>query len=183
MSRTSPTNEATPPIRWLPRASLSSSAPTSKSSRWTRITGSASGDRREERDLVAAPHRMVPADIFLVDRDPHHREVLQRLGEARPARLQPAEQRADRGHLGRRIDALLGDADPAAQPGEVQDFHQRRDGKRGRRVKASPLFLDGRGIRHASSLCNAAGLCKKAGAKGGMMKLAMLILAALLGAA
>src|SRR6185437_15246744 len=97
MSRTSPTKLATPPIPRLPPVSLPISAPISKSSRWTRIIASASGHRRKQRDLVAGADRVARLDIFLIDRDADHREILERRGKSRTAALQPAQQP---GHVG-----------------------------------------------------------------------------------
>src|SRR5690242_8316665 len=66
---------------------------------------------------------MVAGDIALVDGDAHDARVLERLGEARPARAQPIEQPRHRGDLRRQLDTLLGPADPDAQPGEIKEFH------------------------------------------------------------
>src|SRR5258708_35308455 len=100
----------------------------SKSSRWTRIIASASGDRRKEGDLVAVTDGMARLDVFLVDGDAHHRKILERLGEAGAARPQPAEQRRDVADTGGQRDILLGGAAPAAQPGRKEAFSPRRLG-------------------------------------------------------
>src|SRR4051812_50121164 len=54
--------------------------------------GSASGDRRENRDFVPVRDRVVASDIILVDRDPHYREIAQRFGIGGGAPAQPIEQ-------------------------------------------------------------------------------------------
>src|SRR5438477_123353 len=68
----------------FPRSS--SSAPTSKSSRCTRIIALASGHRREDRDLVTLPDGVIEPDIVLVDRHPDDRKITQRLGISIAAR-------------------------------------------------------------------------------------------------
>src|SRR5262245_36191349 len=102
MSRTRPTKLTTPPISCRPLVRALSSAPTSKSSRCTRIMASASGHRREDGDLVASGDGMVVLHIGLVHRHAHHREIFQRLGMAGRAGLEPVEQCTDALHLGRR---------------------------------------------------------------------------------
>src|SRR2546427_5222253 len=109
---------ATPPMRWLPAVRRSSSTPTSKSSRCTRIIGSASGDRREERDLVAFPQRVLGSDIILIDRNPHDSQIPQRLGISAAAGAQPIEQTPDIANFGRQGNLLLGAADARSQPSE-----------------------------------------------------------------
>src|SRR3984893_11598294 len=111
-------------MRWLPAASRSSSTPTLKSSRCTRIIGSASGDRREERDLVAFAQRVLGSDIVLIDRNAHDSEIPQRLGISAAAGAQPIEQPRDIANLGRQGDLLLGAADAGAQPGEIEQPHE-----------------------------------------------------------
>src|SRR5579883_2315418 len=86
----------------------------SKSSRCTRIIALASGHRREDRHLVLIGERVVAPDIFLVDRDPHDREVAQRLRVPRTARAEPVEQ-----------------------PGEIEDLHPNTSEK-GRKSQISP---------------------------------------------
>src|SRR5260221_9639787 len=125
-SRTSPTKLVTPPMFVLPRVRAASSAPTSKSSRCTRITGSASRHRRDQRHLVARRHRMVAGDIALVDGNAHDARVLERLGEARSAALEPVEQRRHGGDPGGQLDPFLGGADLGAQPGEIEQLHATR---------------------------------------------------------
>src|SRR5262245_59481602 len=88
-SRTTPTKLTTPPISVRPVVSAVHSAPTSKSSRCTRIISLPAGDRREDGDLVAGRDRMIERHIGLVHRDADDRQVLQRLGVARRARFQP----------------------------------------------------------------------------------------------
>jgi hypothetical protein len=70
----------------LPAASRSSSVPTSKSSRCTRIIALASGHRREDCDLVTLPDRVLEPDIVLIDRHPDDRKITQRLGISSAAR-------------------------------------------------------------------------------------------------
>src|SRR5271155_6129094 len=107
-----------PPIRWSPAASRSSSAPMSKSSRCTRIIASASGDRREDRDLVAGAYRVVEPHIVMVDRDPNDGAVLQRRRIIGAARAEPIEQPGHVADLRRQRQFLFGAADSRAQPGE-----------------------------------------------------------------
>src|SRR5690606_10045453 len=123
MSRTRPTKQATPPIAVLPRVSAAISAPTSNGSRWTRITGSPSGYRREQCDLVAGPDRMVGADILLVDRASHDGPVGECRGMARAAGGQPIDELSGRGDVPRRINILLTEPDPGAQPREIEHLH------------------------------------------------------------
>src|SRR6266436_4600 len=98
--------------------------PTSKSSRCTRIIGSASGDRREERDLVAFAQRVLGSDIVLIDRNPHDPQIPQRLGISAAAGAQPIEQRRDIANFGRQGDFFLGAADARSQPGEIEEPHE-----------------------------------------------------------
>src|SRR5271170_3476197 len=108
LSRTTPIKLATPPMPWSPLAIRSSSIPTSKSSRCTRIIALASGHRREQRDLVAVADPVVAPDIFLVDRDADDRQVLQCLGVTAAAPAQPFEKPLDVAHVGRQRQLLLG---------------------------------------------------------------------------
>src|SRR5690606_16066776 len=110
-SLTRPTKEARPPTRWLPRLSAASSAPASKGSRCTRTAMSASGDWREQRDLVAWCDRVARLGVLLVDRDADRPGILESLRETGPAARQPGEQLADRRHALRQGDLLLGGAD------------------------------------------------------------------------
>src|SRR5580704_18531387 len=103
MSRTNPMKLATPPIRELPADSRSSSAPTSKSSRCTRIIVLASGDRRENCDLVTLPDGVLEPDIVLIDRHPHDRNIAQSLGISAAPRSQPIEQPCHVLHSGRQV--------------------------------------------------------------------------------
>src|SRR5215469_4077852 len=123
MSRTRPMKDVTPPISLRPRVSAAISAPGSKSSRWTRIIASASGDRREERDLVAGFEAMVVGDVFAIDRDAHQLRVGQRVDIIRPARLQPIDELRHGRDAARRIEHLFGRADLLPQPGEIEEFH------------------------------------------------------------
>src|SRR3984893_10081324 len=123
MSRTSPMKLATPPMRWLPAASRSSSTPTSKSSRCRRIIGSASGDRWEQGDLVAFAQRVLGSDIILIDGNAHDSEIPQRLGISAAAGAQPIEQTRDIPNFGRQGDLLLGAPDARSQPGEIEQPH------------------------------------------------------------
>src|SRR5208282_4799781 len=122
--RTVPMKLTTPPMAVLPRVTVSISRPASKSSRCTRIMlASAAGHGREERDLVGGLHREIPADRTAVDRDTQGAAVLQGLGKARPARLQPIDQGPGRGHARRKIERFLGLADLGLEPGEIEQFH------------------------------------------------------------
>src|SRR5262249_45136694 len=121
-SRTTPTKLTMPPISCRSSVSRVISAPTSKSSRWTRII-SASRDRREQRNLVARAHGVVPGHVVLIDRDAHHRRVLQRVGKARAAALQPRQQIANGLDAGGEFDSLLGRPDLDAEPSEIEELH------------------------------------------------------------
>src|SRR5690348_10203905 len=123
MSRTSPMKDVTPPISRRPRVSAAISAPGSKSSRWTRIIRSASGDRREEGDLVAGFEAMVVGDVFAIDRDAHELGVGQRALVIRPARFQPIDELRHGRDRARGIEILFGGADLLPQPGEIEEFH------------------------------------------------------------
>src|SRR5579863_2904332 len=129
MSRTRPMKLVTPPISVRPRVSAAISAPGSKSSRWTRIIASASGDRREECDLVARLHAMRVADIFAIDRDAHEFRIVQRLGVVGPTRLQPINELGDGRDRARRIDGLFRGSDSLPQRGEIEDFHRANVGR------------------------------------------------------
>src|SRR5688572_13887311 len=100
ISRTRPTKVTTPPISCRPWVSALISAPTSKSSRWTRIMASPSGHRREDGDLVARGDGMIVLHVGLVHRHAHHREILQCLGMAGRTGLEPVEQALHVLHLG-----------------------------------------------------------------------------------
>src|SRR6516225_10845457 len=95
MSRTSPIKLATPPIRGLPAVRRSSSAPTSKSSRCTRIIASASGYRRKDGDLVTLPDGVPESDIIMIDGDANDPEDLERLGVPTAPPAQPIDQSRD----------------------------------------------------------------------------------------
>src|SRR6185437_17172318 len=90
---------------------------------------------------------MVARDIALVDRDAHDARILERLGKARPARLQPVEQRRHRGDRRRQLDALLGLADPDAQPSEIKEFHASH-------LWSGPARFN-RSLLHQTSTCSA----------------------------
>src|SRR5215469_7538467 len=123
-SRTVPTKVTMPPMVVLPRVSVSISRPTSKSSRWTRImAASTAGHGRKQRHFVARLEQGVPADMATVDCDAQRPPVLQRFGEAGPARLQPIDERCRRGNAGGQIEGFLGLADLGLEPGEVQQPH------------------------------------------------------------
>src|SRR6266852_1592445 len=82
-SRTRPTKLATAPTSLRPRVSASSSRPTSKSASWTRTRGtSASGDGREEGDLVAGLERRRGIGHLLVHGDAPALAGGERLGPA-----------------------------------------------------------------------------------------------------
>src|SRR5215469_10614872 len=69
---------------------------------------------------------MIPADIVLIDRHAHDPLVFERLGESRPARLQPIEQPGHGGDVAGQLDLLLGLADLGPEPGEIEDLHRLR---------------------------------------------------------
>src|SRR5689334_11013809 len=114
---------ATPQIRELPAANRSSSRPTSKSSRCTRIMALAPGNRREDGDLVAFSHWVLESDIVMVDRDTDDREIAQCLGISAAARSEPVEEAGYVPYFRRRFDLLLGAADTCPQPGKIQKLH------------------------------------------------------------
>src|SRR5690242_14370179 len=95
-SRTRPTKLARPPTSRRPFVRASSSRPTSKSSVWTRTRGTlTSGDRREERHLVAGLKRRSEVRHLLVHGDP---PLLARPERVRPAALAGAQLVDERGH-------------------------------------------------------------------------------------
>src|SRR5215471_13413765 len=108
---------------WSPAARLSSAAPTSISSRCTRIIALASGDRREDRDLVAFPQRMFTPDIVLIDRYPDDRKVPQRFGVPAAPRPKPVKQAGHVANPGRQFHHFLGATNARAQPGEIEKLH------------------------------------------------------------
>ena len=81
------------------------------------------GHRREQRQLADAGKRMVERHVLLVGGGTDH----PRIGEGEAAALiavrEPSDQIADRQHMGRDGDLLLGAAHPFADPGEIQKFH------------------------------------------------------------
>src|SRR5262245_58665462 len=79
-SRTKPMKLATPPTSARPLVSAAISAPMSKSCCCTRIIDLAARHRREQRHFVARLHRMIGADIFLVDGDAYDGAIGQRRG-------------------------------------------------------------------------------------------------------
>src|SRR3954454_6202053 len=113
ISRTNPTKLVTPPMLRSPSVRAANSAPTSKSSAWTRIAMSFSAPRhrREERHLVTGRQGVTRPDIFLIDRDTHHGRVLQRIGEVGAACLEPADEGGYVADFGRRRHFFLGDPD------------------------------------------------------------------------
>src|ERR1700735_135277 len=84
---------------------------------------SAAGHGWEQGDLVTWRQHPVASGVILINRDPDDREIGQRQGIAGAAGLEPGEQVADRLYLGGRIDLLLGQTDPASEPGEIDQLH------------------------------------------------------------
>src|SRR5215472_11315251 len=103
-------------MRWLPAVRRASSVPTSKSSRCTRIIASASGNRREDRNLVAFLQRMFIPDIVLIDRHPDDRKVPQRFGISAAPRPKPVKEASHVTNPGRQFDLFLGAPNARPQP-------------------------------------------------------------------
>src|SRR5215831_5329837 len=101
----------------------SSSAPTSKSSRCTRIIPSTPGHRWEQGDLVTFPDRMCEPDILLINGDANEPEVSQRLGMPVAAPPQPIEQPRHIIDLRRQSDVFLGAANARPQPSKIEKLH------------------------------------------------------------
>src|SRR5690349_9109794 len=118
-----PTKLARPPMSVRPVVSAASSAPTSKSSAWTRIN-SAPRYRWKQGDLVARLHRMIEGGVILVDRNFDRAAVGECRLMGRAQRLQPVQQFADIAYIGRRRQLLARFAELAAQPGEVKQLHR-----------------------------------------------------------
>src|SRR5437870_7451467 len=136
-SRTRPTKLASAPTSLRPRASASSSRPTSKSASWMRTRGtSASGDGREEGDLVARLERRRGIGHLLVDGDAPALAGGERLGPALVAIAQLLEQARHGRVRVRKRDLLARAADALAQAGEVEDRHH--EGQRTSRARFSP---------------------------------------------
>src|SRR5688572_19750123 len=101
-----PVNVATAPMSARPCVSRAISAPTSKSSRCSR-TKSASGHRREERNLTRALDRSVRLHVRVVDRRADDLRVLERIGIFLAAFREPGHEFPDGANAHRRIDLLL----------------------------------------------------------------------------
>src|SRR6185503_20899307 len=127
-SRTRPTKLATAPILSLPEMSRTS-RPRSKSSFCTETfirCPSSTGDRREERYLVARLDVRPGLRHRLVQRRAHRPGGREDLRPGPAAGAQVLAQRADGADRGRRVDLLAAAAQLLAQRGEEQDpdFHR-----------------------------------------------------------
>src|SRR5262245_36543031 len=122
-SRTSPMKLATPPMSARPLVSAAISAPMSKSSCCTRIIELTAGHRREQCNLIALLHRVVGADIFLIDGNAHDGAVGERRGMLGAPLGEPVQQGAHRAHARGGLDLLLADTDFALYPSEIEDAH------------------------------------------------------------
>ena len=121
ISRTSPTKLATPPTSVRPAVSAASSAPISKSSRWTLIM--------RAQPPVTGGKSATSSPVFTGGRGRHipgsrRRGTIERLARA-AACLGPrvdsqSSRRADGRDIGRRSHRLLADADLALQPSEIK---------------------------------------------------------------
>src|SRR3954468_14145044 len=115
-----PVKVATAPISVRARVSSAISAPMSKSSRCRRTVNSASGHRREERDLARTGDDGIRLHMRAVDCGADHLGVLERVGVLLAASGKPRDEFTDRAHASRRIDLLFRLADALAHPGEVE---------------------------------------------------------------
>src|SRR6516165_5367731 len=128
-ARHNPVKVTTAPMSVRPRVSFSTSAATSKASCCRRIVvvmtlaTSAAGHRREERDLVGAGDRRIGAHVMAVDCGADHLRIFESVGVTLAAPGEPADQIANGGDAGRRLDLLLRHADALAHPGEIQKLH------------------------------------------------------------
>src|SRR3990172_10990892 len=102
--RTMPVNVATAPMSVRPAVRAFTSAPTSKSSRWTRTLTSPSRHRRKERDLAGAGEARLRRHVLLVDGRADHMAAGEGLRIFRPPALQPIDELGHGRHLGRQLD-------------------------------------------------------------------------------
>src|SRR5436305_13381279 len=120
-ARQMPVKVATAPMSVRPCVSAAISAAMSKSSRCSR-TNSASGHRREERNLARARDCRVGLHMRAVDCSADYLRVLEGVGIFLATPRKPPHQFADRAHSGWGIDLFLRLADPLAHPGEIKQF-------------------------------------------------------------
>src|SRR5690606_22672864 len=146
-ARTVPTKLATAPTSSRPARSREISAPTSKSSCWTRVssvgaadrpdapaasTVSAPRDRRDEGDFRAVAQGRRGIGAHLVDGDLDVAPLAQRLAPGGAAAAQPGAQLAGAGDVAGQAHLLAREAQRLPQGGEVQDrdVHGRTSGFR-----------------------------------------------------
>src|SRR6185503_198030 len=121
-SRTMPTKLATAPTP-LSRERFFVSRERSKSSRCTETFISASGHRREERDLVAGADRRGGLGHVLVDGGAHVLLLRERPFPRAAALREVAAQGGDRRHTRRQLKLLGRGAELLAQRSEEENFH------------------------------------------------------------
>src|SRR5215469_18174261 len=83
----------------------------------------ASGNRREERDLVAGTNRRLGARDVVIDCDTHRAAGRQLGGPRAAAPRQPGEERGYGGYITRQIHLYTGRAEDFAQTGEINELH------------------------------------------------------------
>src|SRR3990172_230260 len=120
--RTTPVNVATAPMSVRPAVRALTSAPTSKSSRWTRTHTSASRHRRKERDLAGAGEARLRRHVLLVDGGADDVAAGEGFRVFRPPALEPIDEPGPGPPPGRQLDHLLGLARLLAHPGEIEDL-------------------------------------------------------------
>src|SRR5690606_33006702 len=164
-ARTVPTKLAMAPTSSRPARRRAISAPTSKSSCWTRVwiakavvrpaepassTGSASGDGREERDFGAFAQGGGGVGQHLVDRDLDIAPLSQGLAPGLAAAAQPGAQLAGAGDAAGQADFFARQAERLAQGGEVDD----RD-----------VHADTSGFRPAANRAAGSAPCRRGGSR------------------
>src|ERR1043166_3430384 len=101
----------------------------SKSSCWMRMVtgmvmgGSPAGHRREKRDLAGAGNGCVGADMGVIDGGADRARGLEGVRVMLAALRQPADQIGNGAHVIRRLQRLLGRADPLAHPCKILHLH------------------------------------------------------------
>src|SRR5450631_2598659 len=85
--------------------------------------GLTAGHRREEGNLAGAGNDSIRFDMGVVDRGTDHPRRLERMGIGLAAPRQPRNQVVNGANARRRLDRLLGLADPFAHPGEILHLH------------------------------------------------------------
>src|SRR5438105_368083 len=138
--RTSPTKLAIAPISLRPRASASSSCPTSKSVSCTRTRATlASRHRRKERDFVAGTQRRREIRHLLVDRDAPALAGRERVGPGIAAAAQLVDEARDGCRAAGKRHLLARAAEAFAQAGEVKNGDHGESAHQARAIQTQVL--------------------------------------------